>query len=104
VSVPWGGGWARSPPQRVTASVTRLYKEGSRVSRRVCKGCSGTARVEVRQLRIYSHAKQWKFRLVLCETCFGAMFDLIFAGSDGFTEGLWSPLPGTMEDGVWTRR
>lgn len=59
--------------------------------KRVCRGCGAVQRVDVRQLRIYSRDRQWKFRIALCLTCFGGMFDLIKNASDGFTEGLWAP-------------
>lgn len=58
-----------------------------------CKGCNERKSLTVRQLRIYSQTKQFQFRIILCVACFGGLFDLIRFSADGFTEGLWNPLP-----------
>ena len=57
-----------------------------------CHGCSRMSRCEIRQIRIYSRQKQWKFRISLCEACFSGLFDLIRLSADGWSEGLWSPI------------
>jgi hypothetical protein len=62
------------------------------VARRSCQGCRENPVTETRQLRIYTPKKQYQFRLLLCATCFGGLFDLIQSSADGFTEGLWNPI------------
>lgn len=63
------------------------------MSRRPCQGCKRSADMQVRQLRIYSRRKQFQFRLVLCNECFGGLFDLIRLSAESVSEGLWNPLP-----------
>lgn len=63
------------------------------MSRRPCQGCKRSVTIQVRQLRIYSRAKQFQFRLALCNECFGGLFDLIRLSAESMTEGLWNPLP-----------
>lgn len=92
--VPWGGGWAGPPPQRVSAFRPRpVYERWSPMAMVTCKGCSRRYReIEVRQCRIYSRTKQYQFRFKLCVTCWGGLFDLLRESCDGMTEGLWNPI------------
>jgi hypothetical protein len=58
-----------------------------------CKGCQRFHVLVTRQVRIYSRTKQYQLRIVLCAECFGGLFDLLKDSADGWTEGLWNPVP-----------
>jgi hypothetical protein len=75
-----------------------LYEGCFGMSKGLCKGCGRQRDLEPRQLRLYTRRKQFQFKILLCVECFAGLFDLLKDSADGFTEGLWNPVPTSV---VW---